>query len=392
MLAESHFSSLLTGIYDAATNFSRWEDVLRNLAATLGGNGAVLGISGEGKRFSAYVAPLTEPAFLTSYNAYYHKISPLMPRIRALQAGSVATDRMVLPRSEFEKSEIYNDWILPQGLCNKLYTVLSSDLNQRIMIGVHRTKEFQEDQIELCRLLAPHLQRAMAVSLKLRLLEAERGGFVKILDHLDDGVILLDAEARPLFVNKAAELLFAPGRAFRIGGGRIFPLWAADAVRLHRLVTSCSGEAIANEAGGQILLHGLNDGAPLTAVVIPTRIKVCWLLPIQPVAMLVVKSSPPRSLPRPEELRARYGLTPAEAALAVEICTGNGLQAAANRRGVSLATARTHLGRVFQKTGAGRQAELVRLIMQTGVGGSHSEVLAEQRPSKNGAFPTWTKN
>jgi hypothetical protein len=125
MLAQSHFSNLLTGIYDAATDFSRWEDVLRNLTATLGGNGAVLGISGEGKRFSAYVAPLTEPAFLTSYNAYYHKISPLMPRIRALQAGSVATDRMVLPRSEFEKSEIYNDWILPQGLCNKLYTVLS---------------------------------------------------------------------------------------------------------------------------------------------------------------------------------------------------------------------------------------------------------------------------
>ncbi|MGB7915137.1 MAG: helix-turn-helix transcriptional regulator [Rhodomicrobium sp.] len=119
---------------------------------------------------------------------------------------------------------------------------------------------------------------------------------------------------------------------------------------------------------------------------------MCWLLPIQPVAMLVVKSSPPRSLPCPEELRARYGLTAAEAALAVEICTGNGLQAAANRRGVSLATARTHLGRVFQKTGVGRQAELVRLIMQTGVGGSHSEVLAEQRPSKNGAFPTWTKN
>jgi hypothetical protein len=76
MLAQSHFSNLLTGIYDAATDFSRWEDVLRNLTATLGGNGAVLGIR-EGKRFSAYVAPLTEPAFLTSYNAYYHKISPL---------------------------------------------------------------------------------------------------------------------------------------------------------------------------------------------------------------------------------------------------------------------------------------------------------------------------
>ena len=388
MLAQSHFSTLLTGIYDAATDFSLWEGVLRSLAGTMGGNGAVLGISGEGRRFSAYVAPLTEPAFLTSYNAYYHKISPLMPRIRALPAGSVATDRMVLPRSEFEKSEIYNDWILPQGLCNKLYTVLSSDPDQRIMIGVHGTQEFQEDQIEFCRLLAPHLQRAMAISLKLRRLEAERGGFAEILDHLDEGVILLDAEARPLFVNKAAEPLFAPGHPFRLMSGRILALRAADTVRLHQLVASCAVEAIANDAGGQILLHGLNGNAPLPAVIVPTRIRMCWLLPHQPVAMLFVRSPPQRFLPQPEELQARYGLTRAEAALALEICAGDGLQAAAKRRGVSLATARTHLARVFEKTGAGRQAELVRLIMQAGEVGNLSKAPAEPWPPKNGAART----
>ena len=383
MLAQSQFSTLLSGIYDAAADFSRWEEVLRSLASAMGGNGAVLGISGERRRFSAYVAPLTEPAFLTSYNVYYHKISPLMPRIRALPAGSVATDRMVLPRSEFETSEIYNDWILPQGLCNKLYTVLSSDPDQRIMIGVHRTREFHEDQIELCRLLAPHLQRAMAISLKMRLLEGERGGFAEILDLLDQSVILLDAEARPLFVNKAAETLFAPGRAFRLMSGQIFALQAADTLRLHQLVASCAGEAIANDAGGQVLLHGLNGGAPLPAVIVPTRIRMRWLIPHQPVAMLFVRSSPQRSVPKLEDLRAQYGLTHAEAALAVEICAGDGLQAAANRRGVSLATARTHLARVFQKTGVGRQAELVRLIMQAGDGGN-------LRPSKNGAASTKT--
>jgi len=141
------------------------------------------------------------------------------------------------------------------------------------MIGVHRTKEFQEDQIELCRLLAPHLQRAMAISLKLRRLEAERGGLAEILDHLDDGVILLDAQARPLFANKAAEPLFAPGRPFRIASGRMLALRTADTVRSHQLVASCAGEAIANEAGGQIFLPGLNGGAALATVVIPTRLK-----------------------------------------------------------------------------------------------------------------------
>jgi hypothetical protein len=90
-----------------------------------------------------------------------------MPRIKALPAGSVVTDRMVLARSDFAKSEIYNDWILPQGLCNKLYSVLLAEKDQRVMIGLHRTHEFDERHIAACRLLTPHLQRAMQISLRL---------------------------------------------------------------------------------------------------------------------------------------------------------------------------------------------------------------------------------
>lgn len=62
-------------------------------------------------------------------------------------------------------------------------------------------------------------------------------------------------------------------------------------------------------------------------------------------------------------LRKRFGLTPAEAALALEICKGDGRQAAARRCGITVATAHTHLNRIFSKTGARRQAELVRLLL-----------------------------
>ena len=155
MLAQSQFSTLLSGIYDTAHRLLAMGRGASHSRVSHGRQWRRARHERSRRRLSAYVAPLTEPAFLTSYNAYYHKVSPLMPRIKALPAGSVVTRRMVLPRRDFEKSEIYNDWILPQGLCNKLYTVLSSGSDQRIMIGVHRTREFEGDQIELCRLLAP---------------------------------------------------------------------------------------------------------------------------------------------------------------------------------------------------------------------------------------------
>ena len=65
-----------------------------------------------------------------------------------------------------------------------------------------------------------------------------------------------------------------------------------------------------------------------------------------------------------ESLQQRFGLTPAEAAFALEIIKGDGRQAAADRLGITVGTARTHLSSIFDKTGSKRQAELVRLLLQ----------------------------
>jgi DNA-binding CsgD family transcriptional regulator len=62
-------------------------------------------------------------------------------------------------------------------------------------------------------------------------------------------------------------------------------------------------------------------------------------------------------------LRRRFGLTAAETGLAAEILNGNGRKAAARRRGISDATAKTQLSSIFEKTGTHRQAELVRLLL-----------------------------
>lgn len=58
----------------------------------------------------------------------------------------------------------------------------------------------------------------------------------------------------------------------------------------------------------------------------------------------------------------RFGLTPAEGRLLKILCTGASVQQAAARLGVARTTARTHLQRIFDKSGAHRQGELQRLV------------------------------
>jgi DNA-binding CsgD family transcriptional regulator len=57
-----------------------------------------------------------------------------------------------------------------------------------------------------------------------------------------------------------------------------------------------------------------------------------------------------------------YGLTPAEARVALATSSGLGIQEAALRLGLSPNTIKTHLRRVFAKTGTVRQSELTRLM------------------------------
>lgn len=62
-------------------------------------------------------------------------------------------------------------------------------------------------------------------------------------------------------------------------------------------------------------------------------------------------------------LRAAYGLTAAEERLALLILQGLQLSEAEIVLGIRHSTARTHMKRIYAKTGTRRQVELVRLLI-----------------------------
>src|SRR5215475_9418278 len=62
-------------------------------------------------------------------------------------------------------------------------------------------------------------------------------------------------------------------------------------------------------------------------------------------------------------LRCHFGLTPAEARLALHLVAGETLRAAAAKLSITYETARTELKNIFNKTGTCRQAELVIVIV-----------------------------
>ena len=91
-------------------------------------------------------------------------------------------------------------------------------------------------------------------------------------------------------------------------------------------------------------------------------------MPSSHASVLIVDPERPRAVSR--HLMSRlYGLTPREAALASVLSTGATVRAAAAELGITYETARTHLRRVFEKTGTSRQTELIVLLSRLPIRG-----------------------
>ena len=80
-------------------------------------------------------------------------------------------------------------------------------------------------------------------------------------------------------------------------------------------------------------------------------------------ALFVSDPDSPPSLP-PSALIQRFGLTPTELRVALALVDGKAPSAIAADQGVSLATVRTHLRRLFDKTETDGQAALVATIVK----------------------------
>jgi DNA-binding CsgD family transcriptional regulator len=178
------------------------------------------------------------------------------------------------------------------------------------------------------------------------------------LDALDDGLIITDIRATVIHANQAARAIFASGGLML----RNNVLHAATADATHALRDAIARHA--EEAGPSCLNLARPGARQCMRVTVARAIEHAMLRrQHEPSVIVIVKSAIRAAFPSDRMLQATFDLTSAEARLACEVVKGDGLLATAKRLGISANTARTHLNRVFGKTGTKRQAELVRLLL-----------------------------
>ena len=354
--------ALIGKIYGAAADPGRWPVVLEEIADAFGAQEASLSaVSPDSVPW--LVAPRTDPAFLHSYGAYYHPLNLFWQRMAQLPIGTAVTDRMVLPKATLHASEFFNEWSRPQGYLSVMGGTLLTENDWRVEFVVPGKQEFGPEHLDLYNLIAPHLKRAVQLTRRLQTTELERSYALAALESLGQGVVIVDHAARVLFTNRAADGAFKDG--LRLADGVLCGGSGTETAGLHAAIAACAGKFL-DQSRDTVTISRERPRAALSLLIIPFRAEQGWLTDHSHSAIIFITDPESATGLDEEQLRARFGLTPAEARLVREMIGSGILGDAAERLTIKMATARTHLHRVFAKTGARNQADLMRLVLTPG--------------------------
>lgn len=268
-------------------------------------------------------------------------------------------------RSEWADTDYYRDWIEPQGIVDLMAVAITRDKDTTCSVGFARHGNdgaIGAREVELARLLVPHIQRAVAISRLLDVKSLVASNFSAALDAVATAVILVDGTLSIVSANRAARVMLAGDGAIVERSGVLGLGSPAATAALRLAVRQGRREESALGRRGIGIPTMRHDGSPAVVHVLPLR-NGGLRAGLAPNADAAIFVAPAAGLPQPhnETIAALFDLTPAETRIYAALTGGRTLSETAGALGISLATAKTHLLRLFAKTGTRRQAELVRL-------------------------------
>lgn len=365
------FEHLVALFYRGTTDPSSWNEAMKIVAEGLHATAAAIHVHGQSISPATTIGAWGIPrkGSLKDYERYYadHNIW-LMKGAHLLTPGAILTGDDMCTDEVFLRSEYYNDFLRPNNIRYSIRVCLTNDPEPLSYLSAgrpHEAHNFGDAQRRKLGALVPHLTQAIRIQERLETLQSRRSAASGALERLPLGVFFLDGRGRVLEMNSAATKLAEKGDGLKIERGTLAAVDARAEVQLQRLIfgASASDPEHVPQQGGTFHLPRGDGRHPLSVMVAPTG--ATGLFPASRLASVVVLvEEPTRRATAPfDAFTNSYGLSPAEAALTAKLVGGMTVHQAAVSAGIRPSTARSHLKRVFAKTGAKRQSDLVRRVL-----------------------------
>ena len=360
-------SHLIGQIYDTALDPGAWPSVMKEICGFVGCSSGMLFAEDKARTTAQLFHQWgLNPDWLKLFFEY-GKLNPLFPAGEFLEVGDVRSAFELVPKDEFEETRFYKECARPSGQVDSIFVHLersgTSDTRFSLHRYVHEGLVDAECRRRMC-LVVPHLRRAILIGKVVERHKLEAQTFASVVDQLDSSVYLVDPDAQITYANPAARSLADEGHIVRNQHGT---LMLCDSAANHAL-----RDAVAAAPNGDIAVG--DKGIAVTVAADATGQHFAHMLPLtsgsrrragehhESVAAVCVRKAS-FEVSSPLKLVSRsYALTASEIRVLAAVMEYSSVSEMADALGISAATVKTHLQRLFDKTGARRQTDLIKLV------------------------------
>ena len=386
----------ISEIYSAVGAPNGFGDLLKHIRASLGASGGMLFTPSSDPESGGFgfVDHLNADLF-AEYRTYYWDKDPwgLEAKRKGLWfAGSTGTDESLISRADFQRTEIYSDYLSRLDTVRLCFTVVAGDTDP-LLPGTHlslyrglRSKPFTDSDVEVLKVLRPHVAQALRLAHRLGFAEASVFAAYGVFNALRSGIVLLDQGRRVIFLNRSAEALLLPSRGLvirreRSNGASLHALTSDQDNTLQRLITNALvlAEGRPESAKPLPLRIGTPTSRGIMATTVPLPPHLQSGVPAARIAVFL-EDLDRLHVPNLQVLVTCFGLTPAEARVAGGLLQGSRPKEIAASLALSEHTIRSHIKALYQKTG------------QRGVGAMIATLASTQSPASWDARPAAQTN
>ena len=362
-------------IYDSALDQNVWPTALEAVCGLIEGScyssiSVMDPAQGQNRLAREWCSDPDWPKWRQLLDEKYEALMPFYGALAKLDIGqlhsTVDVASMVgMTLDQAYQHPFFTEWALPQGRRDAIGCVLLRSANRTGYFAIHIRSDrdlVTAEDLATAALITPHVRRAVSISDVLDMATMRSAALQSALDALRAAVVVTDADARVVLANKTGESMLRGGSPIATRAGQLRTGQALSTEALHVAIGKTGGpvDSIGNTGIGVPLRDA--DDRPAIAYVLPLT-QGSPNRDFGPQATAAVFVTPvAQALPEAEALIALFGLTPMEARVLLEIAAGRRRAEAAAALGIADNTAKSHLDRIYGKTGVGDQAALARLV------------------------------
>ena len=362
-------SEVLDLIYGVLADPGQWSNVLTGVSDYLGAVGGMVtyaGPEGQGFMTSGRLDDGLQDLYLRHYlwNIWSTAMKDV-PLGQVVLSGSRVEDRTL------RRTGMYADILAPQGIVDAMGTTHAAMAIDGGVGGFgfmlsERGRDKAKQGVRKLERLVPHLSRALDTSIQIGRYRQHGPQFEMILQAVPQAAFLLDGRGGVLYANPAAEALLQSGDGLLYQDRQLTAALSDERRALARWI---EGALSAASGAAGTLYEPLRlkrpSGKPELVVMptpLPPPVFPLWELLDRARLLLNVIDPVSQRLAAATTVEKAFGLTPAQARVAVLVGASLSAPQAAAALGLSLTTVKTHLAHSFEKIGINSQAALVKLF------------------------------